>query len=97
MRENETRWPNNDLKTKYTDEHVLEFKQNSQNSHTVCNIVETPLEIDFTRFSCWTRLLATVTRVFEAIYIWKKKIYTPLECLLQAEKNNFQIKSIIFY
>ena len=77
LRENETRWPNNDLETKYTDENVLELKQNSQNSHTVCSIVETPLEINFTRFSSWTHLLATVTRVFEAIYIWKKTIYTP--------------------
>ena len=48
------------------------------------------LEIDFSRFSSWTRLLSSVARVIEAVDIFKKRTKTYTDRIKLAEEICFR-------
>ena len=83
----ECRWPSESLSHKL-DKGASELRETT---HIVTYTTVEPALIDFSRFSSWTRLLSTFTRVLQAIDYMKKRCLSTLENKIKAEE--FLIRS----
>ena len=94
LRENETHWPKE--KNQFTDFHT-ESQQELKQQAVICVTTIKVLEIDFSRFSSWSRLIATIIRVIKAIDIFKKRDSVHIDRLKRAEEICFkQSQSVVF-
>lgn len=84
LRKDESLWPKTDFNIENNSE---ELKFELKESVPIYHVINVPPEIDFSRFSSWTRLISTIAHVLKVIDNWKKRIHTPEELIIRAEET----------